>query len=99
MHVDWNKIDTVLLDMDGTLLDLQYDNYFWQVHVPRIYAGERGISVTQSLNLLKPIFRERQGSLEWYCIDYWSDELLSKVVYQKFIKRRSDLISSPQCHL
>ena len=27
------------------------------------------------------------------------DELLSKVVYQKFIKRRSDLISSPQCHL
>ena len=26
-------------------------------------------------------------------------ELLSKVVYEKFIKRRSDLISSPQCHL
>ena len=27
--VDWDSIDTVLLDMDGTLLDLHFDNYFW----------------------------------------------------------------------
>ena len=25
----WRDIDTVLLDMDGTLLDLHYDNHFW----------------------------------------------------------------------
>src|SRR5690606_507131 len=25
----WNQIDTVLLDMDGTLLDLHFDNHFW----------------------------------------------------------------------
>jgi HAD superfamily hydrolase (TIGR01509 family) len=75
MHVDWDKIDTVLLDMDGTLLDLQYDNYFWREHVPRVYAREKGISISESYNLLEPIFRDREGSLDWYCIEYWSDRL------------------------
>ena len=28
MKPDWNTIDTVLLDMDGTLLDLNFDNHF-----------------------------------------------------------------------
>ena len=32
---DWQEIDTVLLDMDGTLLDLHYDNYFWLTHIPK----------------------------------------------------------------
>ena len=34
--VNWNKIDTILLDMDGTLLDLYFDNYFWREHVPTL---------------------------------------------------------------
>ena len=33
-ELDWTSIDTVLLDMDGTLLDLRFDNWFWQEHVP-----------------------------------------------------------------
>ncbi|MEC7663678.1 MAG: haloacid dehalogenase, partial [Pseudomonadota bacterium] len=27
MALDWQNIDTVLLDVDGTLLDLHYDNF------------------------------------------------------------------------
>ena len=37
-------IDTVLLDMDGTLLDLHYDNHFWLEHLPQRYAELHGIS-------------------------------------------------------
>src|SRR5688572_6670841 len=33
--IDWNAVDTVLLDMDGTLLDLHFDNYFWLTHLPK----------------------------------------------------------------
>ena len=27
--IDWTQLDTILLDMDGTLLDLEFDNHFW----------------------------------------------------------------------
>lgn len=37
----WQEIDTVLLDMDGTLIDLHFDNYFWQRLVPERWGQER----------------------------------------------------------
>ena len=27
-----------LIDLDGVILDTSYDNYFWQEHIPKIYA-------------------------------------------------------------
>ena len=73
--INWQKIETVLLDMDGTLLDLNFDNHFWQEHVPLRYAELHNISVEQSKSLLFPKFRSAEGTLDWYCIDYWSSEL------------------------
>ena len=73
MH--WNHIDDVLFDMDGTLLDLHYDNQFWKELLPRRNAEQRGLDVDTSKAVLKPVFRRREGTLDWYCIDYWSREL------------------------
>ena len=42
--IDWEEIDTILLDMDGTLLDLNYDLHFWLEHLPLIYASQHQIS-------------------------------------------------------
>ncbi|NOZ38229.1 MAG: GMP/IMP nucleotidase [Gammaproteobacteria bacterium] len=69
---DWNTIDTVLLDMDGTLLDLNFDNYFWQEHVPIRYAEKHSLEVHEAKDTLMPRFREAEGTMEWYCVDYWS---------------------------
>lgn len=44
LDIDWQQVDTVLLDMDGTLLDLAFDNYFWQTLVPETYGEQQGIS-------------------------------------------------------
>ncbi|WP_321529273.1 GMP/IMP nucleotidase [Sedimenticola selenatireducens] len=73
--IDWNQIDTILLDMDGTLLDLHFDNYFWLEHVPRRYAESRGFSLEQAKAELLSRYQSVEGTLEWYCVDHWSREL------------------------
>ena len=72
---DWSAIDTVLLDLDGTLLDLAFDNEFWRERIPEAYAQARGVSVADARAALTPVFRAREGTLDWYCIEYWSREL------------------------
>ena len=71
----WGDIDTVLLDMDGTLLDLHYDNHFWLEHLPRRYAELHGISRAMADLELTPLFERNAGQLQWYCLDFWSTEL------------------------
>jgi putative hydrolase of the HAD superfamily len=73
--IDWNQIDTILLDMDGTLLDLHFDNYFWLEHVPRRFAERQGCSLEQAKDELATRYRSVEGTLEWYCVDHWSREL------------------------
>jgi len=73
--IDWHQIHSVFLDMDGTLLDLHFDNHFWQEHVPVRYAEKLGVDVETAKQQLYPRFRKVEGTMEWYCIDYWSNEL------------------------
>ncbi len=69
--------------MDGTLLDLHFDNYFWQIHVPQHYGLQQGLSLEESTRLLSPRFAAQQGSLNWYCLDYWSKDLGLDIVQLK----------------
>lgn len=71
----WTEIDTVLLDMDGTLLDLHFDNHFWLQHLPQRYAELHGISRELADAELLPLFHAQAGQLNWYCTDFWSREL------------------------
>jgi putative hydrolase of the HAD superfamily len=71
----WNRIDTVLLDMDGTLLDLHFDNHFWLEHLPLRYAQKHGIDAAAAKAELLPLFQRHAGQLSWYCLDFWSREL------------------------
>ncbi|HSB95856.1 MAG TPA: GMP/IMP nucleotidase [Spongiibacteraceae bacterium] len=73
--IDWEKIDTVLLDMDGTLLDLYFDNHFWLEHLPQRYAQRHVTSPERARAHLTALFAAQRGTLNWYCVDYWSREL------------------------
>lgn len=80
---DWTQVDTVLLDMDGTLLDLHFDNHFWQVLLPERYARHHGMSLQAASMYLQQRFQQEEGRLQWYCLDYWRKELGLDLVHLK----------------
>ena len=88
-RIDWQQIDHVLLDMDGTLLDLHFDNYFWQVFVASAYAKQHTLSATKSKQYLDNLYQQYQGKLSWYCLDFWSEQLDLDIVAlkQPFIEK------------
>lgn len=75
MQIDWNTIDTVLLDMDGTLLDRHFDDHFWLEHVPKRWAARNGTSLEYAKKHLYGLFRSQENTLNWTDLDYWSDRL------------------------
>ncbi|MBT0652889.1 HAD family hydrolase [Geomobilimonas luticola] len=75
MQINWNEIDTVLLDMDGTLLDRHFDDHFWLEHVPRSYAQKHTLSLQEAKDILIPLFRSQENTLNWTDLDYWSERL------------------------
>lgn len=81
--IDWQQIDTVLLDMDGTLLDLHFDNYFWQEHLPQRYAEIKCIDPVLARQSIHHQTQSIRGSLNWYCTDYWSQTLGVDIVELK----------------
>jgi putative hydrolase of the HAD superfamily len=72
---DWSVIDTVLLDLDGTLLDQAYDNHIWRDLVPRRFAQTHALDIGAAHAEISRRFAERSGTLDWYCIEYWSRTL------------------------
>ena len=72
---DFKHIDTVLLDMDGTLLDLQFDNQFWLNLVPQTYAAKHQISLDEAREQVLSMYQQVKGTLKWYCLDYWQQTL------------------------
>lgn len=81
--VVWNDIETVLLDMDGTLLDLYFDNFFWQEYLPLKWGEMNALDVDVAKRTLLPRFKDQVGTLSWYCIDHWSEQLKIDVMELK----------------
>jgi len=73
--IPWQSVSSVFLDMDGTLLDLHFDNHFWREHVPQRYAEKNGLDLESARAELFPRFARAEGTLDWYCVDYWTREL------------------------
>ena len=94
--IPWNEIDDVFLDMDGTLLDLHFDNHFWLEFVPDRYAADNGLTPDEGRRKLLDLYRSREGTLDWYCVDHWSRELGLDIV---LLKQEVDHLISVHPHV
>ena len=74
-YLDWQEINTVFLDLDGTLLDLHFDNYFWLKYVPVCFAEKHELSHEQANEVMSTHYKNARGKLDWYCVDFWTREL------------------------
>jgi len=71
----WDSIETFFLDMDGTILDLAFDNYFWHDHIPRLYSIKNKISFNKAKIEFEEKYKKRRNTIEWYSLKFWSNEL------------------------
>lgn len=93
--INWSEISTVLIDMDGTILDLHFDNHFWLEHLPLRYSEKMSISLEAAKEKLKADYLAVVGTIEWYCLDYWAEQTKMPIrelkrEIQHLIKLRSD---------
>ncbi|WP_428241227.1 GMP/IMP nucleotidase [Gynuella sp.] len=79
--IKWEQVDWVFLDMDGTLLDLHFDNHFWLNLVPEQLAHRdfNHLPFDQAIDASRAAVYERyqsvQGTLDWYSTEYWNQTL------------------------
>lgn len=91
------ECETLMLDMDGTVLDLAYDNYVWKELVPEHYAKATGITVDDARSRLFAKYRAIQGDIQWYCLDHWSERLgLDVLELHRGVNHRIDYLPGAQ---
>lgn len=74
-NVNWNKIESILLDLDGTLLDLNFDLHFWLEYIPKVYSEKHNISFQDAKKIIVSRIESQEGKLTWYCLDFWEENL------------------------
>jgi len=77
---DWHQVDDVLLDMDGTLLDRHFDNFFFEEELPRRYATKYGLDAAEAREKLFALYRSVEGELNWTDLHYWTRTLNIDVI-------------------
>ncbi len=85
--ISWEKLDTLLLDMDGTLLDLAFDSFFWRELVPQHYARLHGLAEDEAHVELSRHFERTAGNLEFYCLEHWSRQTGLEIARLKWMHR------------
>ena len=64
--------DAILLDMDGTLLDLVFDDLFWNQNVAEALATHHKLTLNEARSRVTQTLAAAEGTLAWYDFDRWS---------------------------
>lgn len=80
-----------MFDMDGTLLDLAYDDFIWNTQVPEHYMEKHQTTASQTKVLFNHYHQQYQHQLPWYSTTFWSQQLQLDVlkIHQNHAERIS----------
>lgn len=87
----------VMFDMDGTLLDLAFDDFIWNECLPKRHAEIHQLPLTQSQKILYQFYQAHKHTLVWYSSTFWTktvgvDVLKLQKEFQTKIQARSGCI-------
>ena len=86
-----------MFDMDGTLLDLAFDQFLWNEHLPQHYAEQHQCTLAESQARLFEFYQQHQHTLNWYSSQFWSEIVGSDVMQlQQQFRHKIQLRSG--CH-
>ena len=91
-NMDLKRLENILIDMDGVLLDTAYDNHFWQEHIPSRYAELKSMNIDQAIKITHSLFHYKKGYKDWYDLDYWSNMLGLDIEQEKLSANMIDKI-------
>ena len=91
-NMDSKRLENILIDMDGVLLDTAYDNHFWQEHIPTRYAELKSMNIDQAIKITHSLFHYKKGYKDWYDLDYWSNMLGLDIEQEKLSANMIDKI-------
>ena len=88
---------TIIFDMDGTLLDLAYDDFIWNELLPQRHASHHHCSLEQSQTELTSFYHDYKHTLNWYSSQFWSnkvgiDVLAMQIEFQHKVAKRGGCI-------
>lgn len=69
-----SKAEAYIFDMDGTILDLNFDRSVWHHRLPEKVAAVSGVSLNVASDIVKNKLAPLKNTLNWYDLDYWSKE-------------------------
>ena len=84
-----NTLKIISFDVDGTLVDLEYNDLIWFKEIPELVARKKNISFEESLKLVKEEYTKLgERNLNWYDINYWisyfSLEISPNKIFEKY---------------
>ena len=89
--VKLNSTTAILLDLDGVILNLDYDIKFWESWLPEHVASQSNQSLEKIKTKIQAEINTQRGTLNFYDLNYW-DNLLS-VDSLKILKEQEDKCS------
>ena len=89
--VKLNSTTAILSDLDGVILNLNYDIKFWEFWLPEHVASQSNQNLEEIKTKIQAEIDIQRGTLNFYDLNYWDD--LLNVDCMKIIRKQEEKCS------